>query len=844
MSRQQVDINEYISLNETSSRFDTVIEWLLISLLAFMPLTFGAVEAWSQQIVFALCGAMAVCLALKLIVDKQPRFIWSWSYVPVFLFLIVAIVQLIQLPVELVRFISPGTVSVKTSLLEDIPNSANLLKTMCISFYPQATLHDLRIVLAVSTVFVVVVNVYRRPEQIKRLLAAITIIGGVIAMIALAQIISGTDSIYWYIPTGHNFANAGTFINHSHYGQFMNLTIGAALAFILVKLRSGFDDSRLSVGSVINRLGDRDMRSVWYVTAFIIIGIASIFVSLTRGGMVSLLIAASFTTVLLASKRALKNSGWIIALMALGAFICVLYISFDAVCDRLATLQHEQHYEGRWQIVKDIAVAWTKFPVLGTGLGSHEVVYPMFDRSTISALAAHAENEYAQTAEETGILGLLTLVAFGIIVWFSYARSVRKVNPPVRSAAFGLGFGLLAIMIHSFSDFGQHIPANACLSAVFCGLLISLGRTERIRSGKPLLLKAGSTMAVKIAALIVVGVVFVWVFVGADNARRAEANWKKAISIEQRLRQNDWLGTNREYADLLNYTQEAVSYQPSNIKYRHWLNVYRWHSISRVTDPDTDQIILTDAALKAAERIVDELHQARIYCPTFGATYCFVGQIEKFILDRPIGLEHIRKGYSLAPCDATACFTAGLMDAHAGKIEASLEKFTRAVKLRSALMPDIIDVYINQVERPDMAVALVGDNIGWLNRVANELHDKDKYSELAEAAKSRAETLLKQQCDQADAPPWALASMARFCYKKEDYKSAADYYRRALKLDYGKAGWHLGLARALAGDGQIAEAIHAARVYLRLEPETRAAKKLIEDLSVLPGAISEKDDTH
>ncbi len=175
-----------------------------------MPFTFGAVEAWSQLVVCALCGAMAVCLALKLIFNKDSRFIWSWSYVPVLLFLIVGIIQLIPLPVELVRFISPNTVSVKTSLLEDIPNSAHLLETMRISFYPQATLHDLRIVLAVSTVFVVVVNVYKRPDQIKRLLAAITIIGGAIAMIALAQIISGTDSIYWYVPTGNNFANAGT----------------------------------------------------------------------------------------------------------------------------------------------------------------------------------------------------------------------------------------------------------------------------------------------------------------------------------------------------------------------------------------------------------------------------------------------------------------------------------------------------------------------------------------------------------------------------------------------------------------------------------------------------------
>ena len=38
---------------------------------------------------------------------------------------------------------------------------------------------------------------------------------------------------------------------------------------------------------------------------------------------------------------------------------------------------------------------------------------------------------------------------------------------------------------------------------------------------------------------------------------------------------------------------------------------------------------------------------------------------------------------------------------------------------------------------------------------------------------------------------------------------------------------------------RIPEAIHEARICLRLQPQMDAAKKLIEDLSVLPGAMSE-----
>ena len=110
------------------SVFDKVIEWLLISLLAFMPLAFGAVEAWSEEVVIALAAAISVCFLLKLIFEENTRFIWSWAYVPVAVFLLVAVFQLIPLRTSLVSAISPNTAAVKKELLGDLPNSSELLK--------------------------------------------------------------------------------------------------------------------------------------------------------------------------------------------------------------------------------------------------------------------------------------------------------------------------------------------------------------------------------------------------------------------------------------------------------------------------------------------------------------------------------------------------------------------------------------------------------------------------------------------------------------------------------------------------------------------------------------------
>jgi len=763
------------------NKFDRVIEWMLISLLAFMPLAFGAVEAWSEEVVVALVAAIMVCFLLKLIFEEHTHLVWSWAYVPVALFIIVAVFQIIPLPTSLVSAISPNTAATKKELFGDLPNSEALLKFMTLSFYPNATKHNLRLVLSVAAVFFVVVNVYRRPDQIKRLLAAIAIIGGSIALLTLAQDLFGNGRIYWTVPTGHGQAFSGTFVNHSHYGQYMNLSIGAALGLIFIRIHEAFKRKKVTAAVVFEYLGSPSAKSTWL-------------------------------------------------------------LGFDAVYDRLASLRELHQAEGgRWQIVKDISLAWTKFPFFGTGLGTHEVVYPMFDRSTFARLAAYAENEYAQAAEETGLIGLALLMFFGFLVCINYIRNVRSLSIPIRSAAYGLGFGLLAILIHSLSDFGQHLPANAFLSAIFCALLLALTRigTESnltVKTAKPV----RSSRYMRIVLLLCVSGIFVWAMFGANNARLAEAHWKKALTIEQGMIEENWQASNERYAALITNAAAAADYQSDNIKYRHWLNVYRWESICRTTDPNTGEVIIPEQALEFVHRIVGELHRARLLCPTYGATYCVVGQLEKFTLDDPKGAEYIRKGFQLAPCDPTACFVAGLLDVEEQRIDASFDKFSRAIELDRRFFQSAADIYINHTNRPDLAVAIAGDDTGWLSYVANAIAETEEHADILENAQAQIVELLRERCSGPDVTASALASLANICRKGQDNEAAIEHYRRALYLEYGQVQWRYALARLLAETDRIPEAIHEARICLRLSPQFKAAERLIEELSVLPGSIDDE----
>jgi hypothetical protein len=862
-----------------SDPFDRAIEWTLYALLAFMPLALGAVEAWSELVVSIGATALALLLAARLIVRRDARFVWSWTYVPMVLFGGLLAIQLVPLPAGIVGAISPGTLKLKTELLADLPDAQSALRKLTLSFYPRATAHDLRLVLAASAIFVVVVNVFRRSGQIKRLLTGVAAIGAAIAAIALLQNVTGAKRIYWTIENPYGTSTAGTFVNYNNFSQFMNLSIGAALAVLLIRLREVLGAGGRVLSRVKLNAADPELRPVWVMGGIVVLGAASVILSMSRMGTISMLVAGLLTGVLLVMRKDSGVRAWLLAPIALAVFVALLWFGFDRIYDRLATLRQLERAEGgRVQTLKDLPAIWRQFPVLGIGSGAHETVYPMVDNHPDAALSGHVENEYAQVMEEEGAVGLALVVVFAGMIGFAWWRGQHGgTSVPVHPAALGLSFGLIAVLIHSASDFGQRLPAVAGLSAVTCGVLVVLAQRAREthRSRRNETQQKGESAkgghdsdefsprgAVRIPALrLLSGVTVVaalgWSLLGAVATARAESAWNASVQAESHFARHDWEAGEEGLQRMMRQAEAAVALDPSDVHYQHGAAALRWRVLS--TDPNrrdaqTGNLLLVQEDLDEVNDIVAKLHAARRVCPTFGANLSLAGQLERFVLDRPEpGAAHIREGYRLARNNPTACFVAGYLDAIEGRADDSREKMAAAVRLDYATFNDVMDVYVRQVGRPDLAIAVAGDVVGRLLKVADALQLQAAASEaqaqqggvganqelkqLAERTRAAALAKLRERVARTDAPAAALAQMAGVCLKENDPAGAVDYYRRALAAQYGQIAWRLELARALAKTGDVQHAIEEAEVCLRLRPDWAPAKKLISDLSVLPGAV-------
>jgi len=811
------------------------IEVLLAITLLFAPLAFGTTEPWSEQIVIASAGLMLMLFLLKYTLCPCANIVWHSAYIPVALLLLLVGVQLLPLPTSVIRILSPNTVTIKTELINGLFAADPGLDFMTLSFYPDATHHELRLVLAVVAVFFVTLNTFKTVASIKRLLAYIAAIGGGLALLSLAQFISQTDKIYWLFPVGH-LADGGPFVHHSHLAQFMNLSIGAAIARLLICISEFLGNRTVKSVEVMNFLGSGGARLIWGLLAVIILGVAAIFVSLSRGGIISLLLATAFTACLISFGSSREGRAKVIALVALAAFACILYIGFDAVYDRMATLSDlDKAQTGRVQIIKDIFTAWTRFPWLGTGLGTHSVVYPMFDSSLDPRMAGHAENEYAQAIEETGLLGFFFLALFGAMICRAFVHNIRQKDSLIQAASYGLGFGLLAILLHSFTDFGQHLPANAFLSAVFCALLLSLVKIGKHTTQEFVVSTSRRLprIALGVVFLMIIGSSWMWLVFQADKTRIAKAHWGRALDVEKQLGEVNWQGSDEEFVELLKNAQAAVELQPENAIFQHWLSVYRWYAISRIVDPNTGNVLLLPETIQFTRQIVADLKDVCLICPTFGPSYSVLGELQTKVLGDPNGASHIRTGYQLAPCSATACFSAASLDVEEGLHQRAAEKFARVVELDAEYFEEIVELCLNRLNDPNLALTLAGDDIWRLGRVVDQLADWDPnddstYQKALAQVKSKLESLSRQP----GVTSGVFASLAEICVQENEIDTAIGYFRKALVLDYGRAHWHYLLATLLARQNLITEAIHEARICLRLDNTSDAARDLIEELSV------------
>jgi O-antigen ligase len=164
----------------------------------------------------------------------------------------------------------------------------------------------------------------------------------------------------------------------------------------------------------------------------------------------------------------------------LAIILISLYIGIDATIERFALdLILQEQRPTVWGNTMGIV---SDFPLFGSGLGTFTSLYPAYEAIKLQGRYSHAHNDYLQYLAEMGFVGMILLlggIMFVLVTCFLAWRNRRR--PEVKGLGLGGIIAVIAILIHSITDFNMQIPANMLLFSVVLSLtlvIVFYKRTE------------------------------------------------------------------------------------------------------------------------------------------------------------------------------------------------------------------------------------------------------------------------------------------------------------------------------------------------------------------------------
>lgn len=466
-------------MSDFSSRLGAIcritIEALVLLAIVLSPWAFGAVEPWARTVLQGVAALVLVLWAVRSLVSRNPepqsRFAVAFLILPV----ILVLVQMVPLPTGLGHLLAPAGTELRESLLpaaargsapEPGPLELRSLSTSWERTMPSALLLSALVTLAGAALFHL-----PHPLSQRRLLLAIVTTGTCLAGYGLAQRFLDPDRIYFSLELTRGGNPFGPYVNRNHFAGFVVMAslVGLGLTFDRAR-RFLRDRGGLQLG-LPAFASDPDGARIVLLGLATILMMASVFLSLSRGGMVALFVGL-LVFFLLTAKRRLPALGMLtIVLLALGL---VAWVAGDEVASRLASLDDAGMRIDLWKACANLVLA---FPVLGVGAGNFATVMPAFQDFPADKTFRYAESDWWHFTAELGLVGLVLCVA--TLVWLFFTLGVGlKQKSSSRLVLAGLFAALTAITVHGFFDFNLHIPANGLLAVVLAAVAVGLATRE------------------------------------------------------------------------------------------------------------------------------------------------------------------------------------------------------------------------------------------------------------------------------------------------------------------------------------------------------------------------------
>ncbi len=385
----------------------------LCALVVFAVLAHGAVEDWARAVLETGAGLLFLVWAAVFYLNREEdqEVVLTPLLPPLLLLATVALAQLL-LPI--------------TASSYDTRMGLNLLAAYAILLF-------------------LATQVFRTSDQWRSFVWFIMIFGFLMAVFGILQQVTFNGKLYWFREMRYGGIPFGPYVNRNHFAGFIELVVPVALVpLILGKVR----------------------KERWYlVTIFVLLPIGALFLSASRGGVVSFGVEVGVLVLMMLLRRTGGQHVLAGGLVLLLAFLLVSWLGVKQVLDRFSSLQSLEVTSGKrasmrqdtWRIFLDHR--WT-----GTGLGTLQTVFPAYETNYDGKIVNHAHNDYLEGLAETGIAGGLCGAVFLGILFFVSLRQLLQRDKPF-AAALHLS-GLVAcsgFLVHSLVDFNLHIPANALL---------------------------------------------------------------------------------------------------------------------------------------------------------------------------------------------------------------------------------------------------------------------------------------------------------------------------------------------------------------------------------------------
>lgn len=433
---------------QTSNRLERFLIASVLVLLVWLPLPLGSNREWAVGLFVALTGVLAGIWSLALLRNRLSESQALQPALPMFGLLLAA----------------QGWVAVQWLGGLTVDGGA--------------TVQYLLLGLAYSLLFLLIVSLFHTRKRLTWLLGTLVVSGTFQAFYGAFMTLSGIEWHLLTAKTSYTGDATGTYVNRNHLAGYLELTLACGIGLLLA-LRDGRPFRWVNLLEML-------MGAKARLRLALVIMVIALVMTHSRGGN-----AAFFTAmmviggvfVLRDKDNRLRNGVILASILLIDVLVISQYFGLEQLKDRvLNTRLTDVVVDGEVvqtaNEVRDdvfryaIPLAQDK-PLTGQGAGSFEAVFPKYPGDDIRLHFDHAHNDYLQFAIEYGLLGCLPLLAFVLLALWRALQALWRRESLYRSGVgFGAAMGILAIAIHSLTDFNLQIPANAATLVVLCAIAV------------------------------------------------------------------------------------------------------------------------------------------------------------------------------------------------------------------------------------------------------------------------------------------------------------------------------------------------------------------------------------